>query len=128
MLSFPLNSSTPVFYVNKDAYRKAGLDPEKAPKTWRDFGSPAINLVPARRSGSGVSVGEGLVIALSDGLADVAPQDVTLGVRPEHFVVTPAASGRGAASARAVDSDVSIAQTRAGEARKFLCTRQVPRR
>ena len=37
MLSFPFNSSTVVFYVNKDAYKKAGLDPNKAPKTWKEF-------------------------------------------------------------------------------------------
>ncbi len=37
MLSFPFNSSTVVFYINKDAYKKAGLDPEKAPKTWKEF-------------------------------------------------------------------------------------------
>src|ERR1700676_2024651 len=30
MLSFPFNSSTVVFYVNKDAFKKAGLDPNKA--------------------------------------------------------------------------------------------------
>ena len=29
MLSFPFNSSTVVFYINKDAYKKAGLDPEQ---------------------------------------------------------------------------------------------------
>jgi sn-glycerol 3-phosphate transport system substrate-binding protein len=34
MLSMPFNSSTPIFYYNKDAFAKAGLDPEKAPKTW----------------------------------------------------------------------------------------------
>jgi sn-glycerol 3-phosphate transport system substrate-binding protein len=34
MLSFPFNSSTPVVYWNKDAFKKAGLDPEKPPKTW----------------------------------------------------------------------------------------------
>ncbi|PAT31545.1 sn-glycerol-3-phosphate ABC transporter substrate-binding protein UgpB [Vandammella animalimorsus] len=34
MLSFPFNSSTTVFYYNKDAFKAAGLDPEKAPKTW----------------------------------------------------------------------------------------------
>ena len=39
MLSMPFNSSTPVFYVNKDAFKKAGLDPDKAPKTWKEFGS-----------------------------------------------------------------------------------------
>jgi sn-glycerol 3-phosphate transport system substrate-binding protein len=31
MLSFPFNSSTVMFYVNKDAFKKAGLDPNKAP-------------------------------------------------------------------------------------------------
>ncbi len=36
MLSMPFNSSTPVFYVNKDALKKAGLD-GTAPKTWKEF-------------------------------------------------------------------------------------------
>jgi sn-glycerol 3-phosphate transport system substrate-binding protein len=34
MLSFPFNSSSTVMWYNKDAFRKAGLDPEKPPKTW----------------------------------------------------------------------------------------------
>jgi len=34
MLSFPFNSSTTVFWYNKDAFEKAGLDPNRAPKTW----------------------------------------------------------------------------------------------
>ncbi len=37
MLSFPFNSSTVMFYINKDAFKKAGLDPNKAPKTWKEF-------------------------------------------------------------------------------------------
>src|SRR5512134_712230 len=32
MLSFPFNSSTVMFYINKDAFKKAGLEPV-APKT-----------------------------------------------------------------------------------------------
>jgi sn-glycerol 3-phosphate transport system substrate-binding protein len=44
MLSMPFNSSTPVFYVNKDAFKKAGLDPEQAPKTWKEFGQAAGKL------------------------------------------------------------------------------------
>src|SRR5690606_4831765 len=36
MLSMPFNSSTTVFYYNKDAFRQAGLDPDKAPVTWAD--------------------------------------------------------------------------------------------
>lgn len=34
MLSLPFNSSTPIVYWNKEAFQKAGLDPEKGPKTW----------------------------------------------------------------------------------------------
>jgi len=37
MLSFPFNSSTTVFYYNKDAFKKAGLDPNKPPKTWPEL-------------------------------------------------------------------------------------------
>jgi sn-glycerol 3-phosphate transport system substrate-binding protein len=37
MLSLPFNSSTAVMYYNKDAFRKAGLDPEKPPVTWPEF-------------------------------------------------------------------------------------------
>ncbi|MCP5280578.1 MAG: sn-glycerol-3-phosphate ABC transporter substrate-binding protein UgpB [Rhodoferax sp.] len=44
MLSFPFNSSTPVFYINKDAFKKAGLDPNAAPKTWKEFAAVAGKL------------------------------------------------------------------------------------
>ena len=35
MLSFPFNSSTTVFWYNKDAFEKAGIDPNQAPATWQ---------------------------------------------------------------------------------------------
>lgn len=44
MLSFPFNSSTTVFYYNKDAFKAAGLDPEKAPTTWPEVVSYAAKL------------------------------------------------------------------------------------
>jgi len=47
MLSMPFNSSTAVFYINKDAYKKAGLDPKKAPKTWKEFAAAAEKLKAA---------------------------------------------------------------------------------
>ncbi|APV51739.1 sn-glycerol-3-phosphate ABC transporter substrate-binding protein [Betaproteobacteria bacterium GR16-43] len=50
MLSFPFNSSTVVFYVNKDAFKKAGLDPNKAPKTWKEFLAAADKLKAAGQS------------------------------------------------------------------------------
>ncbi len=34
MMSMPFNSSTAVVFYNKDAFRKAGLDPNKPPQTW----------------------------------------------------------------------------------------------
>ena len=37
MLSFPFNSSTTVFYYNKDAFKQAGLDDNKPPKTWPEL-------------------------------------------------------------------------------------------
>ena len=36
MLSFPYNSSSPITYINKDIFEKAGLDPNTPPKTWNE--------------------------------------------------------------------------------------------
>jgi sn-glycerol 3-phosphate transport system substrate-binding protein len=44
MLSFPFNSSTTVFYYNKDAFKAAGLDTEKAPATWAEVALAAAKL------------------------------------------------------------------------------------
>ena len=44
MLSFPFNSSTTVFYYNKDAFKKAGLNPDKAPATWPEVFDAAKKL------------------------------------------------------------------------------------
>ncbi|GAB3184710.1 sn-glycerol-3-phosphate ABC transporter substrate-binding protein UgpB [Hydrogenophaga aquatica] len=48
MLSFPFNSSTPVFHYNIDAFRAAGLDPAKPPTTW-----PEVALAAAKLKASG---------------------------------------------------------------------------
>ena len=48
MLSMPFNSSTTIFYYNKDAFKAAGLDPEKAPTTW-----PEVALAAAKLKASG---------------------------------------------------------------------------
>ncbi|MCS7100527.1 MAG: sn-glycerol-3-phosphate ABC transporter substrate-binding protein UgpB [Burkholderiaceae bacterium] len=37
LLSMPFNVSTAVLFYNKDAFRKAGLDPEKPPRTWPEL-------------------------------------------------------------------------------------------
>ena len=48
MLSFPFNSSTTVFYYNKDAFKAAGLPTDKAPSTW-----PEVALAAAKLKASG---------------------------------------------------------------------------
>jgi sn-glycerol 3-phosphate transport system substrate-binding protein len=48
MLSFPFNSSTTVFHYNRDAFKAAGLDPDKPPKTW-----PEVVLAAARLKAAG---------------------------------------------------------------------------
>lgn len=42
MLSFPFNSSTTVFFYNKDAFKKAGVD--KVPETWQEIATAAAKI------------------------------------------------------------------------------------
>jgi sn-glycerol 3-phosphate transport system substrate-binding protein len=44
MLSFPFNSSTVLFYINHDSFKKAGLDPNKPPRTWAEVNAAAEKL------------------------------------------------------------------------------------
>ena len=44
LISQPFNSSTPVLYYNKDAFKKAGLNPEQPPKTWQELEKDAAAL------------------------------------------------------------------------------------
>ena len=47
MLSFPFNSSSAVMWINRDAFRKAGLDPTQIPKTWPEVFDAAKKLKAA---------------------------------------------------------------------------------
>lgn len=44
LLSQPFNSSTPVLYYNKEAFKKAGLNPDEPPKTWQDMAAYTAKL------------------------------------------------------------------------------------
>jgi sn-glycerol 3-phosphate transport system substrate-binding protein len=46
-LALPVAFSTPVLYVNKEAFRKAGLDPESPPRTWAGMQDAAGKLAAA---------------------------------------------------------------------------------
>lgn len=50
LISQPFNSSTPVLYYNKDAFKKAGLNPDEPPKTWQDLEKDAAALRKAGMS------------------------------------------------------------------------------
>ncbi|AKJ27896.1 sn-glycerol-3-phosphate ABC transporter substrate-binding protein UgpB [Caldimonas brevitalea] len=47
MLSFPFNSSTTVFHYNKDAFKAAGLNPDRPPKSWPEVALAAGQLKAA---------------------------------------------------------------------------------
>lgn len=49
--SMPFNSSTPVLIYNKDAFKEAGLDPEKAPETYSELKDAAKKLTTGDQVG-----------------------------------------------------------------------------
>lgn len=55
MLSFPFNSSSAVMWYNKDAFKKAGLDPNAPPKTWPQVFDYAKKLKAAGYANCGFS-------------------------------------------------------------------------
>jgi sn-glycerol 3-phosphate transport system substrate-binding protein len=55
MLSMPFNSSSMVMWYNKDAFKKAGLDPAAPPKTWPDVFDAAKKLKAVGYDKCGVS-------------------------------------------------------------------------
>ena len=57
LYSMPFNSSTPIFYYNKEAFAKAGLDPEKPPRTWKDVEAASRKILAAGAAKCGFSTG-----------------------------------------------------------------------
>lgn len=55
MLALPFNNSTAVFYFNRDAFRKAGLDPERAPHTWREVQQAALKIQESGAAECGIT-------------------------------------------------------------------------
>jgi sn-glycerol 3-phosphate transport system substrate-binding protein len=53
MLSFPFNSSSPILFYNKDAFRRAGLDVDNPPKTWPAVWRAARQVVRAQAASCG---------------------------------------------------------------------------
>ncbi len=56
LVSMPFNSSTTVAWYNKDAFKKAGLDPEKPPVTWEETWAAARKIVQTKAAPCGYSM------------------------------------------------------------------------
>jgi sn-glycerol 3-phosphate transport system ATP-binding protein len=50
------------------------------------IGSPSMNFIPGKRAGDAVDIGGGMRVPLPPELRAVAPEAITVGVRPEHLV------------------------------------------
>lgn len=62
--SLPFQRSTPILYYNKEAFREAGLDPEKPPTTWEELVEYAKRLT--KRDAQGRVVRYGVAIPTED--------------------------------------------------------------
>ncbi len=51
MYSLPWNASTGILFYNKEAFKKAGLDPERPPRTWLELEKAGMKLVKAGYKG-----------------------------------------------------------------------------
>jgi sn-glycerol 3-phosphate transport system substrate-binding protein len=60
--SMPFNSSTPLLYLNKEAFDRAGLDPTKPPRTLDEIGELAKKLTVKDASGKTTQYGFGAAI------------------------------------------------------------------
>jgi sn-glycerol 3-phosphate transport system substrate-binding protein len=56
LVSMPFNSSTPVAWYNKDAFKKAGLDAEKPPRTWEETWAAARKIVATKAAPCGYTM------------------------------------------------------------------------
>ncbi len=55
--SMPFNSSTAILYYNKDVFKKAGLDPEKPPVTYKDIEEMGKKIVSSGAARAAITFG-----------------------------------------------------------------------
>ncbi|RQW08382.1 ABC transporter substrate-binding protein [Paenibacillus rhizophilus] len=54
--AMPFNTSNPILYYNKDAFKAAGLDPENPPKTFEEFEAAAKALSKNGKPGAAIAI------------------------------------------------------------------------
>jgi len=60
LFSMPFNTSTPIMYYNKTAFKEAGLDPEKPPKTFEEYRDYAKKLT--KKTGNDTRYGSSIAL------------------------------------------------------------------
>ncbi|MDI6740246.1 MAG: ABC transporter substrate-binding protein [Candidatus Edwardsbacteria bacterium] len=68
-VSMPFNKSVPVYYYNRDLFRKAGLDPDRFPETWDEFLAAAKKLTIDRNRNGRLDPGDQWGTAMSKNAA-----------------------------------------------------------
>jgi sn-glycerol 3-phosphate transport system substrate-binding protein len=53
LVSWPFNASTPVLLYNRDTFKAAGLDPDRAPRTWLNVQEAALKVIDSGASTCG---------------------------------------------------------------------------
>lgn len=56
LYSMPFNSSNPILYYNKDAFKEAGLDPENPPKKYEEVADAAKQLTKDGQTGASFAI------------------------------------------------------------------------
>lgn len=57
LYSMPFNSSSPIFFYNKDIFAAAGLDPEKPPTTWQEVEEYSRQIIASGAARYGFTTG-----------------------------------------------------------------------
>lgn len=57
LYSMPFNSSSPIFFYNKDIFAAAGLDPEKPPTTWQEVEEYSKQIIASGAARYGFTTG-----------------------------------------------------------------------
>lgn len=84
MLAFPFMAEIPVMFYNTDAYKKAGLDPAKAPPTWIALQG---DLIAVRDKADFFDCPYATSQQVSIHLENLAPMNDTLYVTPDNGLV-----------------------------------------
>jgi len=88
----PFQRSTPVLFYNKDLFKEAGLNPDKAPQTFKEMAEDAQKLTKADGSRWGIKIpSDGFPYWLYQGFAISNGQNVVADAGNKVFFNTPAA-------------------------------------